>query len=550
MPDGVSIFDAIHSSLQSNDADRADAALAALEAEVASGVRLSLEWSQLYFVAVRSAIGADAIRRLARMGADVDARTHDIGWLALPGEILHRHPTDRSSQRHGGHRMTALHHLLVDYFVYVGIGPDARPTGEAVPQNRLIAPELWLANLDALLAAGADPNAQPISSYKPDGGPTPLMMIAGFRSPHALAAAKRLIAAGADPRARALESQGRTGSGLFSFIPHGMDATSMALDFDNTAMLDLLHSAGARDVFPHELRAARAESAASVSAALAAGADPRFILLRASVDTPAVIETLVDGGISPDAFGMNEVGTEKRFLHLQTLRSAGHSVLVARGADVEARDPFGDPLLVRAVTPPGYHSPPSGYNGVRCDFQRYNPLPRASLDATDSPFFNPNEFPTDTWQRVLALGANVDARGANDDTALIRVLYRGMADDVTAVRGLLAAGADPRAANRNGITPVALALRYGRSASLTALLEHVAIEEPVSPFGLPLWAAALDVVLTHDARVPAKYRAMLDAIVARRTSAVDTSEPAVQAIVERARQNAALAPIVDALTRP
>ena len=90
-------------------------------------------------------------------------------------------------------------------------------------------------------------------------------------------------------------------------------------------------------------------------------------------------------------------------------------------------------------------------------------------------------------ERLLRAGADVDERAADDTTALHWAAYRGDAE-IAAL--LLAAGADPNAANRNGATPLGMACvsagsgRGGRP-DLVARLLRAGADPTLAPVGEP-----------------------------------------------------------------
>ena len=87
-------------------------------------------------------------------------------------------------------------------------------------------------------------------------------------------------------------------------------------------------------------------------------------------------------------------------------------------------------------------------------------LPAAAAGGSDSPL--PDAAQAGDRAAVACLlgaGADVDERAADDTTALHWAAYR---DDANLAALLLAAGADPNAANRNGATPLGIGVRQRR----------------------------------------------------------------------------------------
>ena len=70
--------------------------------------------------------------------------------------------------------------------------------------------------------------------------------------------------------------------------------------------------------------------------------------------------------------------------------------------------------------------------------------------------------------RLLDAGANANARAVDETTPLH---WAVRADDLPTVRLLLAAGASASAADRYGVTPLALAAENGSAAVIAALLD-------------------------------------------------------------------------------
>ncbi len=116
-------------------------------------------------------------------------------------------------------------------------------------------------------------------------------------------------------------------------------------------------------------------------------------------------------------------------------------------------------------------------------------------------------------ERLLRAGADVDDRAADDTTALHWAAYRNDAELATL---LLAAGADPNAANRNGATPLGMACANagsgrGTGPDLVMRLLQAGADPSLAPVGEPplLTCArtggtrAVRALLAHGAEVDA-----------------------------------------------
>src|SRR5262249_10861829 len=85
-----------------------------------------------------------------------------------------------------------------------------------------------------------------------------------------------------------------------------------------------------------------------------------------------------------------------------------------------------------------------------------------------------------TIRTLIEAKASVNAQQADGMTALHWATYH---DDEEIVKGLLAAGADPKAANRYQISPLSLGCTNGNTAIVTLLLEAGADPNVALPGG-------------------------------------------------------------------
>ncbi len=522
---GLEPFDALHRGLSGSNPALVEEGLACLEAAVRDGIELGPDWSRLYFSAVKSMVGAEAIARLARLGVDPNLADSDLG------EPLQLAVTDRIG---GGYRATPLHRLLMDNFTYSGT--ESEHFSEALPVPGAPDSDTLHKNLKALLDAGADPNAQPVSSYSSSGGPTPLMLAALWRTPFSVEATRTLIAAGADVNVRALGHQGALAGGLYGSMPTGMTALGIAQEFKTPLVAEVLVEAGARFPFFEEIAAARAENVEAVQAALTRGADPEFIWMHADLKDERVVRTLLAAGLDPNGTMLNDAGQHLPVIHQVQVGSPALKALVEAGAKVDGRDENGDTRLLSVLTPPGYVSR-----------VRLEPFPQSSMDPLSTGLFtSTSERYSEDYLALLELGADVNARGLNGDTPLIRELYAPHDwRNVQVIDVLLSRGADPNATNDHGVGAMALALRYPRPRSLARLLEAgVDVNAPVSPFGIPPWAVALD-ALQRARHIPKEGLDTLEVLLQNDQLRVDPSAPGVDGIVQAALQHEVLKPWVE-----
>src|SRR5205085_10021283 len=152
-------------------------------------------------------------------------------------------------------------------------------------------------------------------------------------------------------------------------------------------------------------------------------------------------------------------------------------LLLAKGADVNARDKDNDTALMKAAT------------------QKFSFPGRAQGPADGDQFQKDVEI----VQMLLARGADVNARGNNGGTALLFAASRGGDDSL--VNALLAKGADVNAHNDAGLTPVILAAAYGRISTLDALFEHHADVNARTPKGFTALIAAANAGLANTVQL-------------------------------------------------
>ena len=277
------------------------------------------------------------------------------------------------------------------------------------------------------------------------GGSTPLLFAARSGD---LESARLLVAAGADVHDTAADgntvlniaAHGGHGSLAAFLLAEGADPNAAPLGY--TA----LHAAVLRGVL-RDRGVANDDPGAGVPlvrALLEHGADPNARLLKG---TP-VRRWSHDFAFMDRWVGATPFWLAARFLEVETMR-----VLAAAGADPRLPSRDGTtPLMVAAGQ--GYNrGGGSAFIRDRRDFSSYNPVESAALGSTIPAA--EERLAREAVATALELGADVDAANDAGDTALHAAAAHGMN---SVIELLTSRGADLRAENRRGETPLAVAV--------------------------------------------------------------------------------------------
>ena len=334
----------------------------------------------------------------------------------------------------------------------------------------------------------------------PQGGSTPLLFTARSGDP---VSARLLLAAGADVNDVAADGNPAlviaTHSGRASvarvLLEHGADPNAAPLGY--TA----LHAAVLRGTL-RDRRVPTDDPEAGVPlvrALLAQDADPNA---RLATGTP------VRRWSHDFALMARWVGATPFWLAAKFLETEMMSVLATGGADTRLPSDDGTTPLMAAAGLGYSRGGGSAFIKDRRDFSSYNPVESAALGS---------EIPSDEQRLALSaitialeLGADVHTVDADGNTALHAAAAHGM-DAV--IRVLVNHGADIRAANNRGHTPMALAVysdgiagdRRVREQTATLLGELDVTAHPGDPHRHPEAQALASPVGDTPAAVTATY---------------------------------------------
>ena len=182
-----------------------------------------------------------------------------------------------------------------------------------------------------------------------------------------------------------------------------------------------------------------------VRALLEHGADPNARLLKG---TP-IRRWSHDFAFMDRWVGATPFWLAARFLEIDMMR-----VLAAAGADPRLPSRDGTTPLMAAAAGRGYNrGGGSAFIRDRSDFSSYNPVESAALGSTIPAV--EERMAHDAVEAALELGADVNAANEAGDIALHAAASHGMN---SVIELLTAHGADLRAENRRGETPLALAV--------------------------------------------------------------------------------------------
>ena len=439
-----------------------------------------------------------------------------------------------------------------------GADVHARDERDLTPLHWAAARTLDPAVLEALLAAGAEPDARGSDAVI---GITPLHAAAeGNENPAAL---RVLLAAGADPIARG--SDGRTPLHL------------AAQQNGNPEIVEELLAAGANlearddDGRTPLYRATEERNAAAVGVLLAVGAeaDPTQVIndrtllhVAATIGSSTVIAALLAAGADPMAQTRNG-RTPLHFAAQSNQNLDAFDVLLAAGADLQAGDQDGNTALHHAAWGNENLATMEALLAAGADVrvrqdQGATPLALAAINNGNpavleallaagadpnvrdqdgrSPLYlaaDNNENPA-VIEVLLAADADPDVRDQDGDTPLHRAALQ---ENLELISALLSGGADPNVRDQDGATPLHWAARRENLEVVGALVAGGADPNARDQDGdMPLHRAA-------DSNENANVLAVLLA------SGADANAPAIDgaAPLHRAAEGNAKATVVEAL---
>ena len=323
------------------------------------------------------------------------------------------------------------------------------------------------------------------------GGSTPLLFAARSGD---LESARLLVAVGADVRDTAAD--GNTALNIAAHSGHGSLAAFLLAEGADPHAAPLGYTALHAAVLRGTLRdrgVANDDPGAGVPlvrALLEQGADPNARVLKGT----QVRRWSHDFAFMDRWVGATPFWLAARFLEVETMR-----VLAAAGADTRLPSRDGTTPLMAAAGQGYNRGGGSAFIRDRRDFSSYNPVESAALGSTIPAA--EERLAREAVATVLELGADVDAANDAGDTALHAAASHGM----NSVIELLASrGADLRAENGRGETPLALAVysdgiggdRFVREGT-AALLRSLAGAAVPADIAMPV---APDAESAHPAR--------------------------------------------------
>ena len=375
----------------------------------------ALDSGETALLAAARAGGLEAVSALLDAGAPVNATESTRGQSALMWAVANRHP--------------AITRALLGH----GADVQAR-TGT---RRRVY-------NMGGSRSAGSASRGIALEEVTL-GGSTPLLFAARSGD---LESARLLIAAGADVRDTAAD--GNTALHVAAHSGHGsLAAFLLAEGADpNAAPLGYtaLHAAVLRGTLrdrgvPNDDPGA---GIPLVRALLQHGADPNARLIKG---TP-VRRWSHDFAFMDRWVGATPFWLAARFLEIEMMQ-----VLAAAGADPRLSSRDGTTPLMAAAGQGYNRGGGSAFIRDRRDFSSYNPVESAALGSTIPAA--EERLAREAVAVALELGADVDAANDAGDTAVHAAASHGMN---SVIELLTSRGADPRAENRRGETPLTLAV--------------------------------------------------------------------------------------------
>ncbi len=410
-----------------------------------------------HYSPTKSAQSLDIIRLLLAAGADVNAcdtkgNTPYNRAVFHPDILALLHQAGANTAICNNEGLPPLHRFLAgpgwqkaksaDFRKLLATGCDIN-VRDSAGNTLLHSAELVRAtglSLTELIAAGADINAANHEEA------TPLMIHARYDQSEIFV---QLLEAGADINRR--DSNGKT---AFDYAKEKFCRYNHArLSMSAAGKPELGHATGMLHTLANEYRYSsnpdkKRKLLAQIGGLLAIGADPN---VPDCLGTPYLIHTLycnMSGGQALEdalAHGGNvHLRDEYGNTPLHHASGSATELLLAAGADPNARNADGAPVITHVITEIMWLSPSDWQTGI-------------NMAAV-------------TVRRLLKAGADPNAADAKGNTALHYFLQGDDCEDI--VSELIAAGADINARNHEGATPLMLGVAQGRSDTLQFFLEN------------------------------------------------------------------------------